>query len=63
MSTTQQIAAGIVAIVLIVIYSIIMTSSDGAAASWAWVLLVAVFVLLAWTARSVAIARSERGRD
>lgn len=59
MSGTQQVAAGIVSVVLVAIYSIVMTTSSGAS-SWAWIMLVAALVLLAATARSVATARSQR---
>ena len=60
MSRTQQVVAGIIAIALVVTYSIVMTSSGGTASSWAWILLLAVFLLLAWTARSVTKSRADR---
>jgi hypothetical protein len=60
MSNTQQVTAGIVAVTLVVLYSIVMTTSGGTAASWAWVLLLGAFALLGWIARSAVTARAER---
>ncbi len=60
MSARQQLTAGIAAVVLIGIYSWIMMATAGTVASWAWIILVAAFVLLALTGRSISTARSER---
>jgi hypothetical protein len=63
MSQKQQTTAGIIGLVLIASYSWIMTTTDGTASSWAWIMLAAAIVLLASTARSVAIARAEQRGD
>lgn len=59
MSSAQRNAAGVVAIVLIVIYSWIMMASSGEAANWAWLILAGAFILLAAVARSMSASRAE----
>lgn len=63
MSHNQQLAAGITGFGLIGAYSWIMTSADGTAGSWAWLILAAAIVLLVSTARSVSTAKAEHGGD
>jgi hypothetical protein len=48
-----------VAIALIVLYSVIMMATSGAA-SWAWIILLAAFVLGAAAAKSATTAKAER---
>jgi preprotein translocase subunit SecD len=61
MTKNQQLTAGIAAVVLVGVYSWIMTASEGTIASWAWLLLIVAAALLVVTARSVAKDRT--GRD
>lgn len=63
MSSAKQLAAGAVSVTLIVIYSWIMTSSNGTASSWAWLLLVAGLVFMAIAARSATRDRGVRRDD
>lgn len=62
MSSTQERLSGIIGFVLIGVYSWIMMASNGEAASWAWLVLLAAVGLLAATARSVTV-RSRQSRN
>ncbi len=53
----KPLPAGVAGFVLIGIYSWIMTATNGEAASWAWLVLVAAVALLAAAARAAVAAR------
>ncbi len=57
MLATKHVATGITGFALLGIYSWIMTGTNGEAASWAWLILVAAVALLAVTARAAVVAR------
>lgn len=52
-TTTRRVTFGIIGLALIGVYSLIMTASDGEAATWAWLLLIASAVLI-WAAAAGA---------
>ncbi len=51
MATSKRLTAGAISVVLVVVYSVIMMATDGAA-SWAWLILVAAIGSLVVAARS-----------
>lgn len=58
MSRKQQLTAGAIALLLVGIYSWIMIATSGTAASWAWLILVAVAAIVVIAGRS-AVTRSK----
>jgi hypothetical protein len=52
MTPSKRLTAGMIAVILVGVYSVIMMASDGVAAAWAWLLLVAAAGLLIVAARS-----------
>ena len=59
MSSTQQKTAGILGLALIGIYSWIMIATNGSAATWASLILLAAIALLVTAARSLAVSRAK----
>ena len=59
MSSTQQMTAGILGLALIGIYSWIMIATNGSAATWASLILLAAIALLVTAARSLAVSRAK----
>ena len=57
MPGTRQLINGVAGFVLLGIYSWIMIGTNGEAASWAWLVLVAAITLLAVAARAAIVAR------
>lgn len=57
MSTIKPLPTGIAGFALLGIYSWIMTGTNGTAASWAWLVLIAAVGLLAMAARAAVVAR------
>ena len=51
MATSKRLTAGAISVVLVVVYSVIMMATDGAA-SWAWLVLAAAIGSLVVAARS-----------
>ena len=64
MASRKRLSAGAMSIALVGVYSWIMMASNGTAASWAWLILVAVVLLLvaaAWSERADASGDRNEG--
>lgn len=57
MPAVKPLPAGVAGFALLGIYSWIMTGTNGEAASWAWLVLVAAVALLAVAAQAATAAR------